>query len=256
MRLFAADLQLHSCLSPCGSLESSPLRIARVARERDLAMIALTDHNTADNCPAFADAVARQDNLTAIYGTEVTTAEEIHVICLFGDVATAVAFGAFVRSHLPPLPNKPDVFGDQPVVDADENILRFEEALLAGTTDLPLDTLDDAVHARGGVVIAAHIDRPINSLFSQLGVWPDHVALDACDLSRRAVAADWRPRVPRQVPFMRSSDAHFLDDIGTQRTQLLLAEPSFDELRLALRGVDGRRVVLPEELPPHKEDAA
>lgn len=250
MKAFAADVQLHSCLSPCGSLECSPSRIAHTARARGLDIIALTDHNTAANCAALAAVLPRVPGLTAFFGAEVTTAEEIHVVCLFGAVDDALAFGAFLRAHLPPQHNDPDYFGDQPIVDADENIVRLEEALLAGATDLPLDRVDDEVHARGGLVIASHIDRPINSLFSQLGVWPAGVALDACDLSPRARADEWRGRVPPHVPFIRSSDAHFLADIGRQFTTLYIHEPTFDEFRRALAGDGGRAVVCDNHARP------
>ncbi len=253
MKRFTADVQLHSCLSPCGSLECSPLRVAQTARAHGLDIIALTDHNTTANCAALAQALPRVPGLVSFFGAEVTTAEEIHVICLFGDPATAEAFGQFLQPHLPAQRNDPEYFGDQPVVDADENIVRLDDAFLAGATDLALDRLDDDVHARGGLVIASHIDRPVNSLFSQLGVWPEGVALDACDLSPRAHTAVWRGRVPAHVPLVRTSDAHFLADIGRQRTTLVMEAPTFDEFRRALGGEAGRAVFCDDAAasPPH-----
>ncbi|MCX7847805.1 MAG: PHP domain-containing protein [bacterium] len=250
MKSFTADVQLHSCLSPCGSLESSPGRIVQAARACGLDIIALTDHNTAANCPALATVVKRVGGLVAFYGVEVTTVEEIHVICLFGDVATAVSFGEFVRTYLPRLQNDPERFGDQPVVDAEEQIIYLDDAFLAGATSLSLDRVVGEAHARSGVVIASHIDRPINSLFSQLGVWPLGVQLDACDLSPRAKASAWRGQVPPGIPFIRSSDAHFLAEIGRQFTTLVLREPTFEEFCRALHGEDGRAVLCTEAAQP------
>lgn len=250
MKAFAADLQLHSCLSPCGSLACSPSRIAHTARARGLDIIALTDHNTAANCAALAAVLPRVPGLTAFFGAEVTTVEEIHVVCLFGAADDALAFGDFLRAHLPPRHNDPDYFGDQPIVDADEHIIRLEDALLAGATDLPLDRVDHEVHARGGLVIASHIDRPINSVFSQLGFWPADATLDACDLSPRARAAEWRSRVPARVPFVRSSDAHTLADIGRQFTTLHMLAPTFDEFRRALARDGGRAVMCEDRARP------
>jgi len=244
MRLFTADLQMHSCLSPCGSLESSPARIARSAREKGLDLIALTDHNTAGNCPTFADAVDRTSGLAAFFGLEVTSAEEVHLICLFADAATAVSFGDLVRSRLPARENDPDRFGDQPIVDAEDTIVGTEHAFLAGATSMPLDAIARETHERGGVIIASHIDRPINSLFSQLGMWPENATLDGCDLSPRATTATWRPLVPPHVPFIRTSDAHYPEDIGRQRTALRMAGPTFTEFRRALKAQDDRAVVI------------
>ena len=242
MKRYASDLQLHTCLSPCGSLDNSPASIARTAREKQLDIIALTDHNTAANCPALAAAVAEIPGLNAFYGVETTTAEEIHTICLFGEVNQAVAFGEYTCSHLPDRKNDPEYFGDQPIVDSDETILRFEDAFLAGTTDLSLNRVASEVHTRGGVIIASHIDRTINSLFSQLGIWPEDAELDGYDISPHGDPERWKLLVPETLPAIRTSDAHFLEDVGKRRTYLTMNEPTFDEFVLALQGRAGRRI--------------
>jgi len=229
--MYTADLQIHSCLSPCGSLDCSPARIVATAVKKKLDIIALTDHNTTENCPAFAKIIEATPNISGFYGVEVTSAEEVHLICLFGDVNIAVEFGKYIISHLPDGKNKPEFFGDQPVVDAEENIVRFEDAFLAGATDLSLNEIAMQTHSRGGIIIASHIDRTINSLFSQLGVWPDDIEIDGCDLSPRADEEKWRIFVSENIPFIRSSDAHFLEDIGKQSTELDIKEPTFEEFR-------------------------
>ena len=230
--MFSADLQIHSCLSPCGSLDSSPAKIVATALEKKIDIIALTDHNTADNCPAFAKIIEATPNISGFYGIEVNSIEEVHLICLFGNVNTAVQFGNFTKSHLPNKKNNPKFFGDQPVVDADDNILKIEEAFLAGATDLSINEIAKQVHFRNGIIIASHIDRTINSLFSQLGVWPDDLKIDGCDLSFRALTEKWRVWVPGNIPFIRTSDAHFLQDIGKQKTDFDLKNNSFDEFKL------------------------
>ncbi len=242
MKRYKADLQLHSCLSPCGSLDNSPLQIARTAREKGIDILALTDHNTAANCPALAAAVAELPGLTAFYGVECTSAEEIHLICLFGTVDQVVSFGELTTRHLPDRKNDPEYFGDQPVVDAQETIVRFEDAFLAGATDLALETIIDEVHAREGVILASHVDRSINSIFSQLGIWPMDAALDGYDLSGRGDPEKWKGRVPEHLPMIRSSDAHYLEDIGKHPVWLIMQEPTFEEFRLALRGEGGRGI--------------
>jgi PHP family Zn ribbon phosphoesterase len=242
MKRYSADLQLHSCLSPCGSLDNSPANIARVARERNLDIIALTDHNTADNCPALAAVVEEMPGLTAFFGVEATTVEEIHVVCLLPDLDAAVTFGSYVRKHLPDRINDPEYFGDQPVVDREDTIIRFEDAFLAGATDLSLTTLADEVHARHGVILASHIDRSINSVFSQLGLWPKDSVFDGYDISPHGDPERWKKLVPESLPAIRTSDAHFLEDIGSMRTHLTMSEPSFDEFILALHGTEGRRI--------------
>ncbi len=229
--MFSADLQIHSCLSPCASLDCSPAKIVAAAVEKKLDIIALTDHNTAENCPVFAEIIEATPNISGFYGAEVNSAEEIHLICLFGDVTIAVEFGNYITSHLPDEKNKPKFFGDQPVVDAEDNIVRIEDAFLAGATNLSINEIAKQVHERNGIIIASHIDRTINSLFSQLGVWPDNVKIDGCDLSFRGDEKKWRIFVPENIPFIRTSDAHYLEDIGKQSTQLDIKEPTFEEFR-------------------------
>ena len=53
MGRFYYDLHTHSCLSPCGDMESTPAVIAGLSALNGLKIVALTDHNTAKNCPAF-----------------------------------------------------------------------------------------------------------------------------------------------------------------------------------------------------------
>ena len=230
-----ADLQIHSCLSPCGNLACSPKKIALAAKEKGLDIIALTDHNTAGNCPAMSDVVKKIQGLTAYYGSEVTSSEEVHIICLFGDVETAVNFGEFAKSHLPDRKNDPEYFGDQPIVDADENIIDFESAFLVGSTDLSISAITEKVHSQNGIVIASHVDRAINSVFAQLGLWPDDAIIDAADLSINVTdETRWRILIPKGIPIVRTSDAHFLEDIGRQFTTLEMKSADFECFKKAL----------------------
>ena len=202
-----ADLHNHSCLSPCGDLAASPIAIARTAAERGIDLVALTDHNSARNAPAFAEA-CRRYGVMALFGTETTTREEVHVLSIFSTVSAAEEWGAWVYRRLPDFRHDPERFGDQVVVDADENILDFEERYLIPAIDASIEEIVAETLARGGLVIPAHIDRPANSLLSQLGFLPDD-AYSALEITR------WPPAVdPRGHTLICDSDAHFLDDIG------------------------------------------
>jgi PHP family Zn ribbon phosphoesterase len=114
-----------------------------------------------------------------------------------------------------------------------------------GATDLDLDRLVAAIGERGGLAVAAHIDRDSYSVTSQLGFIPSDLDLAAVGISRQLSLAGARERFPeyRDRAFVSTSDAHDLDQLGTNPTQLMLAAPDFDELRLALAGQDGRHVV-------------
>ncbi len=170
--LVACDFHNHSCLSPCGSLEQSPAVLARLARARGLELVALTDHNSALNAPAFAECALRE-GLHALFGMEACSAEEVHVLCLFSDLRVALDFSEFLAGHLPRLPFDPARLGDQVVVDADENVLDQPETYLGAALDLGFDELCEAAAGWGALVIPAHIDRPMFGAISQLGFLPE-----------------------------------------------------------------------------------
>ena len=209
------DLHIHSCLSPCASLEMSPAALVEAAVKAGMDGIALTDHQSAKNTPAIAEC-ARRAGLKCLYGIEVQTAEEVHTVALFDTVEAALALTDWVYAALPRRKNDPDTFGDQPVVTWDEDIVEMEERLLAAGCARSVPEVADFVHERGGLYLAAHVDRPNFSVFGSLGAIPEapdggHY-FDAVELSRTANATDWHPRVTGYAT-VRSSDAHHLCDV-------------------------------------------
>jgi PHP family Zn ribbon phosphoesterase len=202
-----ADLHNHSCLSPCGDLEVSPTALCTVARERGISVLALTDHNSARNCPAFAEAAGRV-GITPLFGTETTSREEVHILSLFPSVDEALSWGEWVYARLPDFHHDPEKFGDQVVVDVDENILDFEERYLVPAIDASIEEIHAETIARGGLIIPAHIDRSANSLLSQLGFLPD-LTFSALEITRQPVQADTRGHT-----LICDSDAHFLEEIA------------------------------------------
>lgn len=223
-----ADFHNHSCLSPCGSLELSPAVLVARAVEAGVGVLALSDHNTARNTPAF-EALCRRAGIVALCGVEVTTQEELHCLCLFRDAASAVAFGQRIEDHLLKIPNKPEKWGDQVVVDADENVVDEVPYWLGTATDLPLTALGDWCLAADGLFIPAHIDRPSQSILSQLGYLPD-LGYTALEVRRGTGGLDTGTH-----PLVTGSDAHYPDDVARRTCRLELDGPGFDGVRRALR---------------------
>ena len=203
----------------------SPRDIAHTARKRGLEMVALTDHNSALNTPAFA-AACKKEGITGIYGMEVTTQEEAHILCLFESPDIAMEFGEFLYPLIPDISNDPDKMGDQVYVDADENILGEVEKWLVGAAALGLDSLLSEVHQRGGLYIPAHIDKPVYSIPSQLGFLPpmDYDALESVQLPSPL------PGLPQDIPVIQNSDAHYIEDIGKRFTDYDLISADFSGL--------------------------
>jgi PHP family Zn ribbon phosphoesterase len=226
-----ADFHIHSCLSPCGDLEMSPSAIVARAQEIGLNALGLADHNCTLNCPAFAEH-CRRAGIHALFGTEVTTVEEGHVLCLFDRLDAAMTFGADVYEHLMNIPNNPDRFGDQVHVNFDEEIEGFPEKLLIGATDISIDQLGEKVHSLGGLFIPAHVDRLMFSIEQQLGFLPDE-PYDAIEISPRGLGAI-EGTTYKGYPFITNSDAHQLEQLGRVYNEIEVAEFSVAAIRAAL----------------------
>ncbi|MCK5806061.1 MAG: PHP domain-containing protein, partial [Lentisphaeria bacterium] len=137
------DLHIHTCLSPCADLEMAPRAIARAAVAAGLGGIAITDHNSARNAPALREACA-EVGLDCLFALEVTTAEEAHVLTLFDNLEQAAAMTEIAYAALPKRVNQPEIFGEQPVVNVDEEVIELEWRLLAAPTRLTLRETGDA----------------------------------------------------------------------------------------------------------------
>jgi hypothetical protein len=178
-------------------------------------ILALTDHNSALNCPAFAEA-CRREGLAGIYGLEASSTEEVHVLCLFGSPDEALDFGLYLRGLMPDLPYNPEDLGDEAVVDADEGIEELLDYYLGSALDLGFDALCAEASTRGGIVIPAHVDRPMFSVGSQLGFLPPgpYAAVEA--MRDPALA------LTRGHPVISGSDAHYPEHIGRRAFEVEL----------------------------------
>lgn len=241
---FSADLHIHTCLSPCASLDLSPIKIVEQAMMEGLDIIAITDHNTAKNVQAVMR-LGEKRGLKVIPGLEIQSREEVHLLTLFPDWPSTAAWAETVFQNLPDVPNEPEFFGDQPIVDKEGIILGFEERLLINSLNLSLEDIIHRVQEQGGVTIPSHYDRDSFSLISQLGFIPPHLPLEAIEMGHRPHARRGEDSMAgdRSIPRIASSDAHQLADIGNARTILLLAAATLGELRMAFREQQGRRIV-------------
>jgi PHP family Zn ribbon phosphoesterase len=195
----------------------SPGEIVKRALAAGMAGIALTDHQSARNTPAIAEC-AKRAGLMCLYGLEVCTAEEVHTLALFDTTEQALEMTEWVYDAMPKRVNDPDVFGDQPVVTWDDDIVDMEWRILALGCRKTIPEVAAKCHELGGVYMAAHIDRPNFSVYSQLGGIPEG-CFDAVELSRTADEVVWLPKV-QGYAVTRSSDAHNLDDVAKVWTEV------------------------------------
>ena len=242
MKHFKADLHIHTCLSPCAELDMSPKAVVRKSVERGLDIIAVCDHNSAENVEASIRAAARFD-LRVLPGMEINSVEEVHSLAIFEGVEKAYLMQKMVYKHLKGT-NRAELFGDQVVANEWDEVEGFNDRLLIGAVDLELSDIIREVHRLGGLSIACHVDRPSFSVPSQLGFIPPDLEVDALEISRPGKWEAGHQEIPGTEEFsiVSFSDAHFISDVGRVSTRFLMESPDFDEMRMALLGESGRRV--------------
>jgi PHP family Zn ribbon phosphoesterase len=243
LKIFRADLHIHTCLSPCADIEMTPAAIIKAAVEKRMDIIAVTDHNSAENVIASQKA-AERTKLTVLAGMEITSSEEAHILALFDDFEGIMKMEDIVYENLQPGENDEKLFGDQIVVNEKDEVLDFNKRLLISATSLSAQKIVNTIHSLGGLAIASHIDRDAFSIISQLGFIPEDLRFDALEMSpntERGKAALLFSAY-KSFSWTTSSDAHWLKDIGRKTTSFIMNEPTLEEMRLALKNIEGRKV--------------
>lgn len=233
---YAVDLHIHSALSPCSDKDMTPNNIVNMALLKNLDIIALTDHNTASNTAAFCRCAEGRDIL-AVPGMEIESSEEVHLICLFPDVHTALLLQDKVYGALPQIHNREDIFGAQYIMDEEDNITENLERMLITATNLTMQEIFDLVTGVGGAVIPAHVDRSSYSVISNLGFIPEDLMTGYVEISQECDARELvkNNKQLEKYKLIRSSDAHSLGQILERKSFLELEELSVECLLETLR---------------------
>ncbi len=224
---FLCDLHMHSCLSPCGDSDMTPYNLVNMAKVMGLDALALTDHNSSLNCPA-AERAAKQAGIAFVPGMELTTSEEVHIVCLFPETAAALEFSELVSRRMPKIQNRLDLFGEQLIMDEADGVLGCVEHLLCTATFISINEVSELVGDFGGVCYPAHIDRPSFSVISNLGFFDPDWGFECAEISANAD----RDRLLREhkllggMRLVRASDAHFLENVASGHSTFSLPECS------------------------------
>lgn len=229
------DLHLHSCLSPCGHEDMTPSNIVGMASLKGLDVIALTDHNSSKNCPAFMDA-AMQAGIIAIPGMELCTTEEVHVLCLFSTLEDAMKFDEFVYSQLIHFPNNEIIFGKQQIYNSQDEVIGFEPSLLINATNISFDQVYELVKEYHGIMIPAHIDKNSYSLISNLGFIPpdsQFTCFELKDMNKLDILTKMNPYL-NDCHIISNSDAHYLEHINEPINFLSSKSRKINDIILAI----------------------
>lgn len=216
------DFHIHSALSPCGDNDMTPNNIVNMALISGLDAIAVSDHNSVGNVRAAME-VGKRCGISVVPGMEVETAEEVHTLTLYPSVEAAEYVAGEIYKSLPDIKNRPEIFGEQRIMDADDNIVGFEEKLLISPAGISLQSLFDLVLSVNGLFIPAHVDRHSYSILTNLGFIPDDLDIKHIEISKSVSDLESylcnRPDLKKYRVF-RNSDAHYLENISFKEAYL------------------------------------
>lgn len=207
------DLHIHSALSPCGDDSMSVNNIINMAMIKELEIIAITDHNSLKQLHYLKE--LSQDKIEFVYGVELQTKEEIHVLGYFLEGTCLVSFQSWIDEHLSVIENMPDFFGHQYIYNKEDQLEAIENRLLISSLDTSLEETIDAIHLYQGIVVLAHVLDKRYSIFENLGFIPDGLKIEGIEVKSDEQEEIVKKRAPylKNVYFFRNSDAHQLIDI-------------------------------------------
>jgi PHP family Zn ribbon phosphoesterase len=217
------DLHNHSCLSPCADDGMLPSLLALQAMERGIEILALTDHNATENLDAFGEA-CKLCSIMPVYGIEVTTIEEVHLLVLFEGLKEARAYGSAIQETLPRRLNQAERFGRQIICDVAGTVVNEVDLMLSSASSLSFDEVVVDASKAGALVIPAHIDRPSYSVLANLGFLPD----------LPYTAVEMVNPTPQAWTVITASDAHFLEEVGIRSCILEMEEIGWEALKRSL----------------------
>ena len=243
MNSLKADLHIHTLLSPCADVEMTPANIVDKAKKSGLQIIGITDHNSTKNA-LLVKKLAQKEGIYVLTGAEITTREEVHCLAFFEFEDQLAHFQQFLDVRITIIPNPDGHFGYQPVVDENDNILELIPNYLPATLKSGIHEVQHKVESLNGIFIPAHVDRPSNGLFSQLGFIPPGLKFDAMGISKFSSEKDVRKHyvLGKEITLIRNSDAHYLQQIGEIYTLFFLEKICFSEIKLALNQQNKRFV--------------
>ncbi len=221
------DFHVHSCLSPCGSDDMTPSNLVNMAALSGCEIIALTDHNTCKNAPAALKA-GEEAGVLVIPGMELCTAEEAHVVCLFDTLEGALGFGDYVYAHMPHVKNKPEIFGEQQILNEKDELVGIEENLLLVSSFIGANEVMELTGKFGGAAFPAHVNRDSYSLLASLGAIPPEAGFFAAEVTRDCELEALCKTNPELsgLRIFRDSDAHYLESLAGEPLSLSLREKS------------------------------
>lgn len=207
---FYYDLHIHSDLSPCGSEEMTPNNIVNMAYIKGLNIISITDHNSVKNYPAIKK-VAVERNIEVIPGMEISSREEVHLLCFFREYVNALEVDKIIYESLPNINNNATIFGQQNIYNEKDEAIGQIEKLLLNSSQYSIEEIFNIVKKHKGIVIPAHVNRQAYGMVGVLGFIPNNLNINYIEIADKDLIND---EIYKNFNVIQNSDAHRLVDIS------------------------------------------
>ncbi len=209
------DLHIHTVLSPCGDNDMTPNNIVNMAVLKGLDVIAICDHNSSGNAGVVMRAAKNLNApLVVLPGLELTTSEDIHVLCLFKNIEDADNFSGFVMDKLQKVRSSQKSFGCQTYIDEFDHPVGEQDWLLIAGADIGIYQICNIISKYNGFCMPAHIDKQSNGLYAILGAIDTDMGFCAVEIKDDAQKfVSEHPELTGYRIF-NNSDAHYLWDMS------------------------------------------
>ena len=236
---YSSDLHIHSALSPCGDDEMTPNNIVNMAHIKGLNVISVTDHNSMENVKVITK-LGKERDILVVPGMEVTTKEEVHVLCYFRTIEEGLKFQEIIYKGLPQIKNKEDIFGRQLIIDKDDNIVDKISILLINATIYSLKEINKLVKRYKGVMVPAHIDKKSYGILTTLGFIPKDLNITSLEVTKKCDLNKLKHFVDlERYNIIVDSDAHYLSDISEPDFFINLRDKNIDAVIEFLSNIGG-----------------
>ncbi|MFN3411120.1 MAG: PHP domain-containing protein [Exilispira sp.] len=206
------DFHIHSCHSSCGSLDMSPKNVISALLNKNIRIASITDHNSIKNSKAYIN-FGLKNGICIFPGCEIQTEEEIHLVVIFYNLTIAQKWQNWIDQIIPKIKLDPDLFGDEPIVDEEENILELPEYLYSVSLPVSFDELEKKALEDNLIFFPSHINASSNSIISQLGFFPQSHLFTIAEITNEKDYDLFTESNPELI-LITNSDAHYLNQIG------------------------------------------
>ena len=147
-------------------------------------------------------------------------------MCLFHGLQNALDFSDYVYSTLPPVKNRPSVFGDQLICNEQDEVIGTEEKLFITASGISCMKVVETVKKYGGICYPAHIDRSSFSIISNLGTIDEAFGFSCAEIFDMTKEKELKEKHPylNSLKIISDSDAHYLEKMRLPEQSIEIPE--------------------------------